>query len=516
MMLIDLARRGAGVLGFLRQKMTPERARQDVRERLRARDARFLEMARALIFANPRSPYLPLLHAAGVSAAALETLVRERGLEGALRELMESGVHVTLPEYKCRTAIRRGPLTVTPAEKDFDAPHGGGGIEASTSGSRSAGTSVMFDWPLIAEHAASELLLLESHGVADAPVIMWLPAPPGIAGIHGVLMRALMRKPTERWFAQIAPGAAPTTAMGSRPVRLATRILVLAARSVARPVAMPEPAPAADATRVARAIAQIAAERRPMVRAYPSGAVRIARAALEDDLDLGGAVFLTGGEALTDARSAFVESAGGKAYPRYSAADAGLIAAACPFRETTDDMHVYSDRFAVLTEREGERGTLFLTTISPNTGRVLLNVDIGDVGVLREAPCSCALGEVGLSTRIWEVRSLTKVTAEGTAILLSDVEDVVGELVMEHGGSPLDYQISEVLEGATAHVKIVLDPAVKVDDGTFVPEVLARLARRVRGGGVAGALWEQGGTFRLVRGVPQMTRAAKLHPVIRA
>ncbi len=81
----------------------------------------------------------------------LRAAVRRRGIEGALSELRDAGVHVTLEEFKgLRPIIRKG-LLIESGPEAFDSTRSSGGIAASTSGSRSAGTQVMFGWDLIAD-----------------------------------------------------------------------------------------------------------------------------------------------------------------------------------------------------------------------------------------------------------------------------------------------------------------------------------------------------------------------------
>jgi len=60
----------------------------------------------------PESPYARLLHHAGVAPSDLRALVQREGVEGALTQLAASGVHLSLDEFKGRTAIRRGSLEV--------------------------------------------------------------------------------------------------------------------------------------------------------------------------------------------------------------------------------------------------------------------------------------------------------------------------------------------------------------------------------------------------------------------
>ena len=55
----------AGLQAFLNTPISYEQAQATIHERQRARNRSLLAMMRGCVFGNPRSPYLPLLRAAG-------------------------------------------------------------------------------------------------------------------------------------------------------------------------------------------------------------------------------------------------------------------------------------------------------------------------------------------------------------------------------------------------------------------------------------------------------------------
>ena len=60
-----------------------------------------------------------------------------RGVDGALEQLRDAGVYLTLEEFKGMQPISRPGLNFEPDETDFDNPLAtSGGIQAATSGSR--------------------------------------------------------------------------------------------------------------------------------------------------------------------------------------------------------------------------------------------------------------------------------------------------------------------------------------------------------------------------------------------
>ena len=95
---------------FFRERITLERAEEDIMKLLGTRPRRFLELARSLIYQRPRSPYLRLLKHAGCEFSDLEREVARHGLEEALLKLAAAGVYVTSDEFKGKTEIVRGGL----------------------------------------------------------------------------------------------------------------------------------------------------------------------------------------------------------------------------------------------------------------------------------------------------------------------------------------------------------------------------------------------------------------------
>jgi hypothetical protein len=103
--LADLAmytRFAWGLRDFLYHTITLEQAQTAVRERLAERENSFLQLVERGIFGYSRSPYPPLLKLAGCEPGDIQTMVRDKGLEGTLRALREAWVCVTFEEFKGR------------------------------------------------------------------------------------------------------------------------------------------------------------------------------------------------------------------------------------------------------------------------------------------------------------------------------------------------------------------------------------------------------------------------------
>ncbi len=489
---------------FLRHPLSPEQAFDEVRHRFEARERRFLDCVRALVYDNPASPYRELLRWAGCEHGDLESSVRSRGLETTLAALRDGGVHVTLAELKATAPIVRGTRSREVRESDFDNPFfDRGSLEGSSSASRSRGTRVGYDWALIREHAATELVLNDLHGAACVPLALWLPPLPSIAGMQCVLMNLTWRRVPAAWFSPV-----DTRAAAARH-RLANAYI----RRVCGLLGYRLPRPRwAEFARAAEVAGWISSHRPCLLRTYVSSAVRLAQAARTAGLDLAGCTILCGGEPLTEERREFVESTGARIFPRYSATEAGLIGAACDRRTSADDMHVYLDRVAVVQHET----RLLFTSLSPHTGKVLLNADLGDCGTLEHRACACSFGRIGMTAHVSNVRSPAKFTAEGMNVLGSDLDRIVGQLVAEAGGSPDSYQFWETARAdGTRGLVVAIDPDVP---GLEPADVRARLLERLAGDKPSGALtsrmWDQARTLEIVRAAPRLTRGHKFPRII--
>ncbi len=278
-------------------------------------------------------------------------------------------------------------------------------------------------------------------------------------------------------------------------------------------IPLPEATPFGDAQRVARWL-RSARERggAAVLKTFATSAVRVAEAALRQELELDGCVFLVGGEPLTERRRTFIASTGATVFGRYVATETGWIAGACPRSGSPDAMHLYTDRLAVVPGEPVNGGhTLLVTTISPEAGLVLLNTDIGDAGSLRVRTCSCALGRAGLDVEVSGVHGHDKVSGDGTTVPRSVLTEVLDELVDAAGGAPDSYQLREEEDDTgAARLVVVLSPDVDLDDAELVAALLDRLPAHGVGAELAATFWKAGGTVQVRRELPELSSGAKL------
>jgi len=496
-----------GLPGFFGKPLDIGTSLDALKTRMENRAENFLSSA-AIVYAVPHNPFRRLLLSAGCEYADLESGVRSRGIEKTLEALRGEGVFLSYDEFKSGVPVVRGGVAFETRPEDFDNPRiAGGTISATTSGTRSSRPMrVPFDWAFIAAEAANECALSADHGILDAPQALWYPGLPGIAGLHNMLISAKYRRPPDRWFAHCADRRMRQP-FGRNP---AVRALPVLGRLYGLRLPRPEPTNLEDALRVARWLAEKAAEHGiSVLRGFTGSVVRAVQAALENDLDITRSVLFTGGEPLTAARRSFIESSGARVYPRYIATETGLIAAACPHGEPPDDMHVYLDRVAVLPPKDG--GGLLYTTLLPGAGKILLNTDIGDGGVLSKKACPCLFGSLGMDVHVHEVRSWERITIEGMTVSVYELDAALGRAASDAGGNPDDVRFQEVHDArGFGRLRIVVGPSLgDVDETRLVDGLFRNLEGRDPGHRMTARIWRQAGSVEVVRGRPEYTPGFK-------
>jgi hypothetical protein len=501
----------------------------DVAARLRRREAAFLDVMEHLVYSVPRSPWRRLLQWAGCEAGDLRRMVTADGVEAALSRLREAGVRATAEELRGQAPIRRSGLELAVTAADFDNPLGGGRLAGATSGSTGRPLPVAYSWDFLAAEAADELLLFASHGLLVAPLAFWLPGPPGIAGLHNLLVHAKLGRPPRRWFSP-----SPPPARGDGLAFWVDRGWRLARRLQPRLGPAPEWVAAESAVDVAR---WLAGSRRPAVlKCFAGAALRVACAAAAAGLDLSAAVVFAGGEPLTAARQEYLAGAGLRTYARYAATETGFVAGACPRGRAGDDMHLYAARLAVIAGGADEAapgwnsadvanashpagtadssGALAFTSLSLAAPKVLLNAELGDHGTLRRQPCDCALGRAGLEWRVSGVHSPAKIAAEGVQLGEVDFTRLVEGAVRDLGGSPDDFQIWLDDGPRGTPPAIALAPRSPLAPGALVERLRERLPA-LSGGALAARLWLDTGALTVERRPLQTGPGGKIRRVIR-
>jgi hypothetical protein len=500
---------------YLRFPLDPRAARMAVARRHVGREEALVQMVQASIYDAASSPYRKLLDAAGWTKDAVITLIRQEGVEGALRRLSDSGVYVTLEEFKGKRPAVRGSHTFHFTEADFDNPHLAHHLEVQSGGTRSAGTRVLVKLDFTEALAGDTAILFDEHGLWDHSQAIWLPFGGG-ASVALLIYAKLGRMPV-KWFSHV-------DGKNINPrFRWAGRFMAMWARLFGAPLPVPQVTPLSAASVVARFMAESARAGRPVcVTTYASSAVRAALAATELGLDLHGCAFITIGEPLTDAKRRTIEASGARVIVRYAMTEAGIIGYGCGRSESSDELHLLSDNLALVqrTARVGGGGELeveaFLyTSLLPSAPKILFNVESGDHGAVASRPCGCRLEAAGYTTHLSGIRSFEKLTGEGVTFAKSSLIRVLEETLPERfGGRATDYQLVEREEpGGLTRLELVVNPSVGTIDTAAVKETFLK---EIGWGGesikMMSLLWEQANILEVRRAAPISTKMGKVQP----
>jgi hypothetical protein len=494
---------------FLRNPLTPNQCAAILRRRLETRAERFLAVVERAIYRNRRSPYLRLLRAAGCESGDLRDLVAREGVEGALQELADRGVYVSLEEFKGQREILRGSERFAVVEEDFDFPRQPAHFEQRTGGTRSPGTIIRTSLAFAADQAVNQSVTLQAHGFVDTEHVVWMTAP-----LKQMFRYAKLGRQRLAWFYPIAPLPWKVWLIG--------HYLHWYGRWLGSPLPRPMSNDLRDSDQMAHRLAGWLREgRRLCLTCYASSGVRVAQAAARLGLSLEGTCFFTIGEPFTAAKLAALEAVGARANPTYSSTEAGLFATRCGTTRAPDDLHVFRDSFALIRRPRpiGDFGlsveALHVTVLVPSAPKVMLNVELGDYAELEQRDCGCLLGELGLSEHIWDIASHEKLTSEGMTFARTRLVPVLEQVLpSRYGGTSADYQVVEE-EGPDGilHLSLLMHPRLgPVDERQLAETFLAELGGDGLLEGYMAKVWERAGTVRVRREPPRATRAGKILP----
>jgi hypothetical protein len=521
--LVEDARVGARLLrelpSFLRHPITVEAAGAALRQRFEHRGATFLSLVKRAICGNPTSPYHPLLNHAGCEYEDIERLVRQDGVEGALRVLYRHGVYLTVEEFKGRRPVVRGNVTIDVRPDQFRNPGSAGHVPVRSSGSGGPATSVLINLAYLRDRAVNTCLTLDARGGNEWAHASW--GVPGAGGMIGLLVYSGFGGRTVQWFSQIRWTARTL----SRRYRWSVRLLRWASLAAMIPLLSPRYVPLEDPRLIVDWMADVLRSGgTPHVRTSSSGAVRLCQAATAAGISLLGAQFTVDGEPMTDARRTVIGRAGATAIPGYGAIEAGSIGDGCLAPEVADDMHLFHDRHAVIrleTEREREMpsGALLFSSLRSTAPLVLLNVSLGDQAVLSRRACGCPLERLGWTTHLQQIRSFEKLTAAGMTFLDTNVLRVLEEVLpARFGGGPTHYQLlEEEAEDGQPCLRLLVHPAIGALDLDAVAETFFTAISAGSGGEkVMGLVWRNAKLLRVERRVPLVTGSGKILHLIRS
>jgi hypothetical protein len=498
---------------FLRRPITRDEARVGLRRRQERRQQEFLDLARSAIYGHAGSPYRALLDHAGCELGDLERLVRQDGVEGALGTLVRAGVYLTVDEFKGRRPIVRGRLTHQVHSASFQNPRSAGHVPARSGGSRSTGTAILMDLDFIREAAEDTRLLVDAWGGIGWTRAFW--HVPGSGVIARLLEYASFGPPPSRWFSQVDPAAPRIHSRYRWSAHLLRTAGWLAGRRFPRPEHVSVDAPQPIARWMTAMLAQ---GKTPHVHTYVSSATRLCHAAQAAGLELRGARFMVVGEPLTAAHRRAIEATGASVVARYGIVECGVVGFGCLAAREPDEVHLVDDLHAVVQPNEDGNngplpGTLLLSSVRPAAPLILLNVSMGDHGIVKSGACNCPVEALGWSRRLHTIRSYEKLTVGGMTVLDSDVIRLLEEVLpARFGGAPTHYQLVEDhVGGRGPRLRLLVAPAVgAVDEMQVVDAFLEAVSAGSDTAAVMASAWRDAGEVRVERRAPFVTDSGKI------
>ena len=503
-----------GTYRFLRAPCQGD-AGEVIRGQLARREECFLETVRRVIFADPANPYHRMFQLAGCGFEDLAESVRRQGLESTLASVERQGVYLTHEEFKGRQPIIRSGQHLPAGPDSFLNPLVSGLMISSSSGSSGPKVRTRYStqdrlhrqvyWDLIRKELA-----LEGRAYLEAKAIL-----PNGSGFFSCLHQARAGGKVERWY------TVGGTLAEAGHYRAGTNLLVFIARRLGAEVAYPSYLPPNDFSPVARWIAARRAEGVAGAMSSPvSPAVRVAAAAAEQGLDIRGTIFISGGEALTEAKRRVIAAAGAEIYPGYWIHEIGPVGFSCRQMECLNGVHLYQDSVAVISHRrrapvaDVEVDALLFTTLLEWAPRVLINADMGDSGVIEPAPCRCTFAEVGFTTRIRDIASFAKLTGLGVTLVGTDVVQALEvALPARFGGTPGDYQLVEYEGPNQTQLMLRMNPRLGRPPAESVRACFLEAIRPCPGGVGAARLFRHAEAVEVVYQEPFATSTGKVHPL---
>lgn len=514
--LVDLVKYVAmgEVMSRLYRMPTDPNYRATIEKYINNRAGNFLAIAKNVL-ANPRHPYAQLFEVAGCAFADLEAGVQRNGLEATLNALMRDGVYLTLDEFRCNTEIVRGGRHIPATLQDWDTAAGRGAGEVYSSGS-SGGKSLRTQFGL--EYAkfghAGGQLLIDEFGGAEGLGIIVLPVLPTSMGIGSCMGAARMGYRVERWFAL-------GSSVRNFHYKALTAALVARLRLAGAKIPLPTYLQQGDFSPVAEFIARRKREGvRSNIMGMVSSITRIAAAAIDLGVDIRGTIALVTGESLTDAKRELIEATGIEVFPSYGTSEFGGIGMPCRQMNTGNRVHVSVDRIALISRPIEDAWcdepveSLHITSLLSFAPRILINVEIGDTGVIEPATCHCGYSKLGYSLQVRDMAAISKLRGQGYSLRAPEIVQLLEEgLAQRFGGRPGDYQLAEVEGKAQTEMVLRIHPRAGVKSPEEVLQFFLAECRRTWGGWNTILHWTESNGVRVEVVEPVLAASGKFRAI---
>jgi hypothetical protein len=503
---------------FFRERITLQRAEEEVKRLLDSRVERFFGLVRARIYESPASPYRRLLKRAGCEFSDLQTSVQRHGLEKTLVDLAGEGVYLTSDEFKGKTEVVRGQESFRVSPMDFDRRDASAGFTIQSSGSRNRpiATFSPLEWRTL--HSMAEAVFYSAHDLFSSAHAVYEPI---IAGrMLFTLINGKLGISTDRWFAL---NVAVHSVAEERYHCLNARLAAMMARRSGVGIANPEYLSTGDVKPILDWIVEKRHEEiNCCIQTVVSNALRIARIALEMGMSLQGTTFTASGEPLTQSKKKLIEKPGARIALRYGPGGGNGASLGCGNPHFADEVHVPESMFTFVEHPKplDESGPpihpLMLTMLHPAAPRFLLNVQNGDYATMTRRNCGCPLEKVGFTQHLHTIRSFEKLTTEGMNYFSTDIVELLENTIpSEFGGGSGDYQlIEEEDDGGQTRLTLLVHPNVaELNEETLLFRLRENLAQGSRNNRFMSKIWQNAGTFRIRREAPHASARGKILPL---
>jgi hypothetical protein len=449
-----------------------------------------------------------------VNTKDIEALVRREGLDASLLALFQSGVYLSIDEFKGRQLARRGSTVIDVQPAMLQAPRASYSLPSRSGGTRSKGTPVMIDLEFIRACAANAAFSFAARGGERWTKALW--ESPGAGLRFRTVKYAFFNTRPPVTFSQIDPDSDATPSCFRWNLRLLRWVGAAAGRPLPWPRFCPldDPSPIIDWLHARRCAGEV-----PHVQAFTSSVVIACRWAAERGVDISVSWFTLQGEPTTPAAIDTVRRAGCHVIPRYGTMEVGAIAYGCPQGDYADDMHLLSNMHGLI--QAGEAGPVFglpvkallITSLHAQAPFVMLNLSMGDQAEMANRACGCPLEAAGWTSHVWNVRSFEKLTGGGVTLHETDVIRVLSEVLPgRFGGVQTDYQLAEKLGShGEALLELVVHPRLgELPHAAIADEFLNALGRGSESERMMTQRWRDAATLQIVRRKPTVTKAGKI------
>ena len=354
-----------------------------------------------------------------------------------------------------------------------------GTLETSSSGSRSSGTVTRRSLEYQFYREAQERVFVDEFDISRRTLVRLSSILPSTGGLRRGLLYPRRGNPVDKWFTLAG------SFRDSWHYRAFTKFLVLEARMLGIKTEFPTYLPTNDFSQVALHLARRRSEgANCLFSASVSLAVRVAAAAQEEGLDLGGILFSVHGEALTEAKREVIEATGAKPYPGYTISELGKVGGP---RQTWTQLpwSIWRRRFrtSVLliflvsaTTGWGQNRTSGITgTVKDASGSLVVDARIHVRRVSTSRIRTTITGRNGIyRVPLLEVGAY-QVTAEKEGFKSSRLEDVILELdreaVVDHLLLIGDLTENVVVSGEASNIAAVSSALTGLVDSTTIAEL---------------------------------------------